>query len=63
MENKFWPEISQKYGIQSPGDINTTLDRQFKRPTKHQHPGQEFKDLFVEIYYEDCKLFGYDLPF
>ena len=23
----------------------------------------KFKDLFVELYYEDCKLFGYELPF
>lgn len=63
MDEKFWPEIRQKYGVHSPGDVNITLDRKFKRPTKHQYPGQEFKDLFVEIYYEDCKLFGYDLPF
>tara|TARA_B100000963_G_scaffold77671_1_gene65755 strand:- start:12581 stop:13276 length:696 start_codon:yes stop_codon:yes gene_type:complete len=63
MDTKFWPEISQKYNVQSPGTVNETLDRNVERPTYHKGLNQIFKDLFVEFYYEDCKLFGYNLPF
>ena len=63
MDTKFWPEISNKYGITIPGSINQTLDRKIERPTEHKGSNQQFKDLFTEFYYEDCKLFGYNLPF
>ncbi len=63
MDKKFWPEISNKYGLTIPGSHNQTIDRSIERPTRHKGNSQEFKDLFVEFYYEDCKLFGYDLPF
>ena len=63
MDTKFWPDMKNKYGIESPGQQNNTLDKSFERPTKHVNPSKEFKDLFTEIYYEDCKAFGYDLPF
>ena len=63
METKFWPEISNKYGITIPGRINQTLDSKIERPVVHKGNNERFKDLFTEFYYEDCKLFGYDLPF
>ena len=63
MDTTFWPEMKNKYGVDSPGEENTTIATQIERPTKHINPSDEFKDLFTEIYYQDCKLFGYDLPF
>lgn len=63
MDTRFWPEMNNKYGIESPGLQNNTLDKNAERPTEHRNPSQEFKDLFTEIYYEDCKAFGYELPF
>lgn len=63
METKFWPEISNKYGLDIPGRINKGVDSGIVRPVRHKGINNEFKDLFVELYYEDCKLFGYDLPF
>ena len=63
METKFWPEMKNKFGIESPGNPNTSIDLNIERPIVHPNPSNEFKELFTEIYYQDCKLFGYDLPF
>ena len=42
---------------------NNTLDKNAERPTMHKNPSEEFKVLFTDLYYEDCKAFGYELPF
>ena len=63
METKFWPEISNKYGLEPSGHFNIGVDKNIARPSYHQGINKKFRDLFVEIYYEDCKLFGYVLPF
>jgi hypothetical protein len=55
--------MNNKYGIESPGLQNNTLDKNAERPVKHRNPSKEFKDLFTEVYYSDCKAFGYELPF
>ena len=60
---KFWPELENKYGVKSIGEVNVMLDSSIERPTTHYNASEEFKDLFTEIYYQDCKMFGYDLPF
>ena len=63
MDRKFWPDISNKYGVEPSGHFNVGVDKKFGRPSKHLGTNNKFKDLFVELYYEDCKLFGYELPF
>ena len=63
MDTKFWPDISAKYNLEIPGRINKGVDLTIPRPTYHKGINNEFKDLFVDFYYEDCKLFGYNLPF
>jgi|TARA_B110000444_G_scaffold243219_1_gene261366 hypothetical protein len=63
MDQKFWPEISNKYGLEPSGHFNIGVDKKIARPQYHMGINKKFKDLFVELYYEDCKLFGYDLPF
>jgi hypothetical protein len=63
MDIKFWPEMQNKYGIKSPGEQNSSLDKHIERPTTHPNPSNEFKELFTDMYYKDCKAFGYELPF
>lgn len=63
LEEEGWPTLEHEFDIKSPGIQNTNLDRNIERPTYYNKHSDKFKELFTEFYYQDCKVFGYELPF
>jgi hypothetical protein len=61
--DKVWKTLESVYDIENPGLTNSTISQNIERPTRYSGHSEEFKDLFTEIYYDDCKMFGYELPF
>lgn len=59
-----WADLKMRFNLEELKTEFTHISLDKARPTKMNiEPTQEFKELYTEIYGEDHKQFGYDMPF